>query len=760
MGCCCSKTTTFETFPEDGADLEGIYKEMPWKHRHLCTDLADVRIAEGSNNLNGDPALTVAECLLQAARKKPNAPALRFEPEHAEKKGFDDPAEADSGPRDTWKTWTWREYADESKAVAKAIIASGINSCDGVGIWGFNSPYWILAATSAMISGAVNMGIYPTDTDEIVAYKIKHCNCQVIFVESAKHQKVIESLYNNGDLQIGVDSKYNKLKAIIVWTTKAEAGSDLKVYSWEEFKSSGSTVGDQDLEAAMKQSPGKVVNYCYTSGTTGLPKAVMLTNDNLTWNCKATLESSTPDISYPAEIRSISYLPLSHVAATMLDICAPMCFTAGLMKSDKHNQSYWTTYFARPYDLKKGTIVNRLKTIRPIVFLAVPRVWEKIEFGMRQLAQTGTVGDIIASLKNKNVRNAKNRLMGGSGSSECCTCLANMIGNMVRKKVGLDESLFNITGAAPIRAETLEYFASIGLDIFELYGMSEMTATSTCNKPGAAVWGTIGGKMDGIEVGVFDGENMISNYFKHGESIPESAQGEIRVRGRNIMMGYMANPELGEEHVSTIIKKNEETINASGWIMSGDKGAKSVDGMFKITGRYKELIITAGGENVAPIPLESNVKVICGDTVSNIMMFGDKRPYNIALVSIRCQGYTGELLGTNTLEKTVFKGIANKDCETLEELIVKGEDHPVIKSIIDAIKATNKNKICCPSRPCMIQKFTIIPQDFSVEHGELTPTLKLKRSVVAKKYADLIQKVYDAPREALYIPSIDSASSV
>merc|ERR1719356_259847 len=244
---------------------------------------------------------------------------------------------------------------------------------------------------------------------------------------------------------------------------------------------------------------------------------------------------------------------------------------------------------------------------------------------------------------------------------------------------------------------------------------------------------------------------MISNYFKHGESIPESAQGEIRVRGRNIMMGYMANPALGEEHVETIIEKNRSAINDGGWILSGDKGAKSTDGMFKITGRYKELIVTAGGENVAPIPLEDNVKILC-EAVSNIMMFGDKKPYNVALVTIRCDGYTGEMLGTNNLDKVVFKGIDNKDCETLEDLIEKGEDHPVIARIIDAIKQTNKNKICCPSNPCKIQKFTIIPQDFSVEHGELTPTLKLKRSVVAKKYADLIQKVYDAPREALYIP--------
>merc|ERR550534_3630111 len=143
--------------------------------------------------------------------------------------------------------------------------------------------------------------------------------------------------------------------------------------------------------------------------------------------------------------------------------------------------------------------------------------------------------------------------------------------------------MFNITGAAPIRAETLEYFASIGLDIFELYGMSEMTATCTCNKEGAAVWGTIGGKMDGMEVGVFNGDELIQTGFKHGLAIEENMQGEIRVRGRNVMMGYMANPELGDEHVEKMIEKNHSAIDDGGWIMSGDKGAKSTDGMFKST---------------------------------------------------------------------------------------------------------------------------------------------------------------------------------
>jgi len=752
MGGCCSKTRTYNEWPSDAVDLSTVFTETPWQHKILATDLADIRIPENcGNNIAGDAPLTVHDCLATAARKHPNAPALRHEAQHADKKKFDTPEEKESPERSQWKTWTYKQYYEETKAIAKSILATGLQPCEGTGVWGFNSPYWTLAAIGGMLSGAVNMGVYPTDTSEIVAYKLKHCNCKVVFVEGPKQQKVIESLYKNGDLTMGVDSKYTKLYCIVVWTKPAEASTDIPVYSWEDFKALGSKTSDEALKSALDQKPGKVVNYCYTSGTTGLPKAVMLTNDNLTWVSKSILQSSTPDVEYPPEVRSISYLPLSHVAATLLDLLFPIMITAGLMRSPRHNNSYWTVYYARPYDLKLGTIKERLCGVRPVVFLAVPRVWEKLEDAMRAKAQTGLVGSIVDSLKQKNVRNAMARQLGGSGSQECGSFLGDLVGNLVRKKVGLDEALLNVTGAAPIRAETLEYFASIGIDIIEMYGMSEMCGVSTTNRPGAQYWGTIGGKMDGLEVGVFNKDELITNYFNFGTAVPDNAQGEIRVRGRSIMMGYMANPALGPDHVNTIMQKNKDTIDSNGWIYSGDKGARTVDGMFKITGRYKELIITAGGENIAPVPIESNVKVLC-PLVSNIMMYGDRMPYNVALVTVRMEGANGELAGSNKLDKFCWKGFEDqKDCDTIEELMQKGEDHPIIKQIIDALKATNKNKVCVPSRPCMIQKFTIIPRDFSVEYGELTPTLKLKRSVVSKQYHDLVQKVYAAPREALYV---------
>mmetsp|Transcript_21781 Transcript_21781/g.40766 ORF Transcript_21781/g.40766 Transcript_21781/m.40766 type:complete len:215 (+) Transcript_21781:3-647(+) len=198
-------------------------------------------------------------------------------------------------------------------------------------------------------------------------------------------------------------------------------------------------------------------------------------------------------------------------------------------------------------------------------------------------------------------------------------------------------------------------------------------------------------------------------------------------------MGYMANPLLGEDHVEEIRKKNMEAIDEEGWLHSGDKGTISVNGMVRITGRYKELIIGSGGENIAPVAIEDYFKSIC-PAVSNIMMVGDHKKFNIALLTLKCEGATGELPGSNKLEgaaaaygKTIKDAVANQD---------------LIGEITKALKATGKNGEVTPSNAAKIQKFTILPKDFSVVGEELTATLKLKRSVVESIYAKVIDAVY------------------
>jgi len=221
----------------------------------------------------------------------------------------------------------------------------------------------------------------------------------------------------------------------------------------------------------------------------------------------------------------------------------------------------------------------------------------------------------------------------------------------------------------------------------------------------------------------------------------EKEQGEICFRGRNIMMGYLANPALGPEHVKEIEAKTAEAIDEDGWLHSGDKGYMDHEGMFKITGRYKELIIGAGGENVAPVPMEDFLKTneVDGQRygISDAMMVGDKRKYNVVLLTLQTKGYTGELPGTDELDGAAAQ--VNPAVKTVGEAM---NDPTWQAHLNNAIKAVNANQQVCPSNASRIQKFAILPKNFSVEGEEFTPTLKLKRSVVEKQYADIIEGLY------------------
>ncbi len=214
----------------------------------------------------------------------------------------------------------------------------------------------------------------------------------------------------------------------------------------------------------------------------------------------------------------------------------------------------------------------------------------------------------------------------------------------------------------------------------------------------------------------------------------------------------MAQPDLGEEHMKEIKAKNEAAIDHQGWLHSGDKGCLSAEGMFRITGRYKELIIGAGGENIAPVPIEDEIKRIC-PIISNFIMIGDRRKFNAAVVTLLAEGATGVQPGTNVLAGAAAALDAN--ITTIEQAIAEGSPH--VKAIAEAIKATNKNHDVVPNNASTIQKFTILPHDISVDTDELTPTYKLKRNVIDDKYKAAIDAIYEDARE--YVPFVGGAEA-
>lgn len=681
---------------------------------------------------------TVCALMAQAASKCPNKPALRVERPVPPLNGRRAPPPL---PLDQWKVWTWKQYNDECRVAARAFISLGLEPFDGVSILGFNSPEWVMGEVACMFAGGIAAGIYPTDTTVQVQFKAKHSATVIAVVQSYKKADVFLTAAQDGGLP--------KLRAIVIWDPSPggkvtqDIPENIKVCNWSDLSTIADGTSDDTLQQRIDaQEPGNICCYIYTSGTTGQPKAVMVTHDNITWMgaCIHNVFDTQSILGMEEEEeRILSYLPLSHVAGMLVDIINPMVCTA-------ERKAWMSTNFARVYDLKVGSLADRLRAVRPTAFLGVPRVWEKISEKMKSLGAStkGIKLKVAKFAKGQGLKHAMACQMGGSGEYPMLYPLAELLLSQIKQKLGLDKCKFGLSGAAPIQKDTVEYFAALGIQINEAYGMSESCGVMSLTTNRAHIWGSTGYCLPGGEVKIFQCRDNDINEKKECKRAvnlmnpTEDEQGEICYRGRNVMPGYMANPDLGPDHEALIHKKNSGAIDAEGWLHSGDKGCMDARGMVKITGRYKELIIGAGGENVAPVPIENNIKKIC-PIISNIMMLGDKRKFNVCFVTLKAVGATGEKPGNDNLDK-----ICHSISSGVTTISGAMEDDKFIKTITNAIKATNANGDVCPSNASKIQKFSILPHDFSVETGELTATLKLKRSVVQKKHDALIERMYQS----------------
>jgi long-chain-fatty-acid--CoA ligase ACSBG len=645
-------------------------------------------------------------------------------------------------PDAQWATWTYRQYYEETRTAAKGMVKLGFQVFDTVNVWGFNMPEWHMSAIAAGFAGGKVGGLYPTDQPDTAAYKIVLSGGSVVVVEDqTKIDRIVPALNARGDAR--------KIKAFVAYGFEPEVGKtvsitgcgDVPVISWQALLTLGKEETDEEIDKRCAETdPGSCCCLVFTSGTTGEPKAVMLSHDSVVYEITVVLSTlaSHGVCTTNSQERGLSYLPLSHVAGKLLDICAPVVATS-------RSPSWQTVYYARPYDLKAGSIKDRLCVARPTMFLGVPLVWEKIADKLRAIgaANTGVKLQIATWAKGLGLAHGKNCTLGGTGAMPLGYRVANAIVlKNVKAALGLDCCKFAGTAAAPIRVDTLEYFASLGLNICELYGMSESVGGTTISTDTCHVWGSVGYPARGVELRVFRVDDTDVNKKTECPRAPsltsmeEEFQGELCFRGRTIMMGYMANPDLGAEHVASLAKKNAEAIDADGYMHSGDKGMMTVEGMVKITGRYKELIIGEGGENIAPVPIEDSVKKLC-DGINEVMMVGDKRKYNVALVTLKAVGANGEIPGTDDLDAGAKR--VNPEVKTISAAM---DDQVWIDKITKAITDTNNDGKVCPNQTFKIQKFTILPTNFSEEEGLLTPTKKLKRKEVEKVYATLIDAMY------------------
>ena len=590
---------------------------------------------------NNASRLRVMEVLERTARSQGPRPALRVQ--------------RGGG----WRTYTWDEYRQQSRQVARALLAVGTPVGAGIGIIGSNSPEWFFADVGAIYAGAMPAGIYTTSSPEQCQYIASHCEAPVVFVQDQEQLAKF----------LAVRDRLPALKAIVLM--QGDSSQD-GVHSWAKFLELALRVPEQDLDRRVAaQKADDVATLIYTSGTTGTPKAVMLTHDNLTWTAQAAANLVGGG---PAD-RVVSYLPLSHIAEQIVSLHGPMAF-GGCVSFVPHMDQ----------------LGDVLREVRPHYFLGVPRVWEKIQ------EKIMAAGAKNPPAKKKIAAWARRQgLVGGYADQQRVAKsplfhVANaLVFKKVRQQLGLDRARILVTSAAPISRDTLEFFLSLGLPVCEVYGMSECTGPATASLPDNYRTGKAGFALPGTELKIAE-------------------DGEVCMRGRHVFKGYYKDP------IATA-----EALDREGWLHSGDIGTLDADGFLQITDRKKDLIITAGGENIAPALVEGYLKGI--PVVSQAVVIGDRQRYLSVLLTLNKERIPVDA-----------QACGSPACDP-ETAATDEKFLAYLQRQIDAVNARL-------ARVQAVKKFRVLPTEFTVEGGELTPTMKVKRKVVTEKYRAEIERLY------------------
>jgi long-chain acyl-CoA synthetase len=555
-----------------------------------------------------------------------------------------------------WQPTTWRTYADQIRTVARALITLGLPAGGKVAILGFNRPEWVIFDHAAMMAGGVPAGIYTTCSADEVQYIVHHSEALVVLVENAEQLDKLKR--KRAELPL--------LRWIVMMKGATATGTD--VLTWDDLLAKADTTPEAELDRRLDAiGDGDLATLIYTSGTTGPPKGVMLSHQNLAWTSQMLLDVGgrrSGDVA-------LSYLPLSHIAEQTVSIHMPA--TAGN-----------TIWFAESID----KVPDNLKDARPTVFFGVPRIWEKFHAALSaKLAETTGAKKRLVAWALHVCAEVNARRSRGEPLPRVLALQYRLADRLVISKIkqalGFDRVQQLFSGAAPIAPDVLAFFASLDLPIQEIYGQSEDTGPTSCNLPGKTKLGTVGPPLPGVQVKLAE-------------------DGEILVRGPNVFLGYYKEPEATAEALE------------DGWLHSGDLGAFDADGFLSITGRKKEIIITAGGKNIAPKNIEAAIKQ--SPLVGEAVVIGDRRKYLTALITL--------------------------DDAAARKLVPDGPLHTAA-AIRTSIQARIDEVNAALARVEQIKNFAILPSPFGIDSGELTPTLKIKRKVVADKYAREIDALYE-----------------
>ncbi len=564
-----------------------------------------------------------------------------------------------------WRTYNSDEFRTAVEELSMGLRALGVERGDRVAILSENRPEWAFADLATLTAGAVDAPIYSTLTPPQVLYILNDSEAKVLFVSNEVQARKLQE----------VRSQAKHLQHVV----RMDAAPIADTLSFDEVRARGREALAKDREAVRRRAaevkPDDLATLIYTSGTTGDPKGVMLTHWNMTSNVLAAS-------------KVFSELGADDVALSFLPLCHSFERTAG------HNYMLFcgaTIAYAESVE----KVPENMQDVRPTLMSSVPRLYEKMY---------ARINDKVASdppLRQKIFRWALgvgrrifahrvNKTQPGFWLGLQFGLADKLVFSKIKERTGGRLRLF-VSGGAPLAREIAEFFGAAGLLVCEGYGLTETSPVITCNSPRQMRPGTVGKPIEGVEIKIAE-------------------DGEILARGPNIMKGYFKKPEA-----------TAECIDAEGWFHTGDIGVIDADGFLAITDRKKDIIVTSGGKNIAPQPIENALK--SNPLFGEVVMIGNKRNYACALV----------VPNFEALEKWAqAQGLSPASrAELAENPRVREHYEKLVKDLTPHLAQFEK-----------IKKIAVLAREFTLEAGELTPTLKVKRRVVEQKYADTIAKLY------------------
>lgn len=561
-----------------------------------------------------------------------------------------------------WMDITAREFADQVTAVAKGLIAAGIERGDRIALLARTRYEWTLLDYAIWAAGGSTVPIYDTSSPEQVEWILSDSGAKAVVVETSAHRDMVQELVD----RLG--------EPPLVWQIDPATSGSSPAAAIDELTALGAKVSDDAVrERATAVCADDLATLIYTSGTTGWPKGCEITHRNLLTVIRSAV-TEFPGMMRPGN-SVLLFLPLAHVLARIVQCC---CVYARIT-------------LGHTPDVQN--LVAELAEFRPTFVLAVPRVFEKVYNSARQKAHAEGKGRIFDIAAATAIEWSRAHDTGGAGLALRAkhAVFDQLVYSKLRAVLG-GRCLAAISGGAPLGERLGHFFRGIGVPVLEGYGLTETSAPATVNTEKHVKIGTVGQPLPGVTIKIDD-------------------DGEVLIKSPGVLRRYWHNEQATKEAI------------VDGWFHTGDLGELDPDGFLRITGRKKEIIVTAAGKNVSPAALEDRIRA--HRLVSQCMVVGDKQPFIAALITL-----DAEALPSWSAEHG--KPAGNTAADLIEDEDLRAE---VQRAVDDANKTV--------SRAERIRKFRILPVDLTEEGGQLTPTLKLKRAVVAKEFAAEIDTLYD-----------------